>query len=237
MDTHHWSRINQCLASWSPFTIIIACNFISPFRDRIVKIDGGGGNCGNSKRGDIIGAYVKIWRFIFSSPHSSLLTSWFFNQDLIENFVFFKVKIFSVVTRRNFLNIVEKIKLIVDPFRENIHHVFWSFSIHSIRKILHFEKKVNYWNYNTIVELYPTKSDWSSCNDNAREEIVSSALWKMPPPPPTFWNVVEGKVVDSCHWKFAGKSRTTFSIHFPYLPNGKSRFMALYRPMLLDVGH
>lgn len=140
-----------------PSRLLLHAILFLPFEIESLKLMGEAGIAGIRNGGDIIGAYVKIWRFIFSSPHSSLLTSWFFNQDLIENFVFFKVKIFSIVTRRNFLNIVEKIKLIVDPFRENTHHIFWSFSIHSIRKILHFEKEVNYWNYNTIVELYPTK--------------------------------------------------------------------------------
>lgn len=128
MDTHRSSRINQCLAPprdpLSRAAIIIACNFISAFRDRIVKIDGGTGIGGIRNEGYYRRIRGNFTIHIFfplgvDSPRRfSFINLLIFNvydptNGAIGNRVFFRVKISPISLRR-----CEKIKSIVDPFRK-----------------------------------------------------------------------------------------------------------------------
>lgn len=115
VDTHRSSRINQCLAPprdpLSRAAIIIACNFISAFRDRIVKIDGGTGIGGIRNEGYYRRIRGNFTIHIFfplgvDSPRRfSFINLLIFNvhdptNGAIGNRVFFRVKISPISLRR-----------------------------------------------------------------------------------------------------------------------------------------
>lgn len=75
------ANFNSPIQTWIRvlFTrLLLHVILLLPFEIESLKLMGHG-NCGNSKPRDIIGAYVKIWRFIFSSPRP---THRFFFIDL-----------------------------------------------------------------------------------------------------------------------------------------------------------